>query len=63
MLLQIHDELIFEIDSKEVDAVVPKLMKIMKEVFAGKDTKQVPVEVDVKIGPNWLEMKPYSKNI
>lgn len=59
MLLQIHDELIFEIKTTALDKIIPELAKIMTNVFHGKDVKGVPVEVDVKVGQNWLEMQKY----
>ena len=56
MLLQVHDELVFEVSEKKLNDIIPKLTSIMQGVFAGKDTKDVPIEVDVKVGDNWLEM-------
>jgi DNA polymerase I len=53
MLLSVHDELIFEIKKDQVKNLVPKLKQIMEFVYKLK----VPVVVDAKIGPNWMEMK------
>ena len=58
MLLQVHDELVFEIKKEKIDEAIPKLVEIMTGVFAGKETHGVPVEVEVKAGKNWLEQKP-----
>ena len=53
MILQVHDELVFEIKrGKEKDAV-KKVKAIMENVIKLK----VPVIVDVSIGRNWGEMK------
>lgn len=57
MLLQVHDELMFEIKTELIDTVVPQLVIIMKHVFAGKETHDVPVEVDVEVGENWGELR------
>ena len=57
MLLQVHDELVFEIHAKSVKKVVPHLVALMEGVFDTKDTHGVPVTVEVKAGPNWDEMK------
>lgn len=57
MLLQVHDELVFEIKQENIKTAVPKLVDIMTTVFAGKETHGVPVEVEVKTGKNWLEIK------
>ncbi len=56
-LLQVHDELVFEVNDKKVDQVVPELCRIMQEAFGDKETKGVPIEVEAKVGDNWLEME------
>lgn len=53
MLLQIHDELIFEIKEDKVDNWLPKLKKLMEEALKIK----VPIVVDSSIGNNWGELK------
>lgn len=56
MLLQVHDELVFEIKENLLDKVLPELKNIMESVFTGKDTKDVPILVEVKVGDNWKEL-------
>ena len=56
MLLQVHDELVFEIKKDLAAVVAPKLQKIMETVH----TFSVPIVVDVKVGDNWAEMTPIS---
>jgi len=53
MLLQVHDELLFEVKSDKVDKVAGEIKKIMENVIKLK----VPVIVDAKVGSNWREMK------
>ncbi len=53
MLLQVHDELVFEIAEKDVDIIAPQLLKIMQNVY----TWEVPLVVNVEVGINWGEMK------
>ena len=53
MLLQIHDELVFELPA---DAVEPERAMIVEEM-AGAIELTVPVKVDVGVGPNWMEAK------
>lgn len=60
LLLQVHDELVFEVRTAKLEAVVQTLRKIMQDVFANHDAKDVPIVVDVKAGDNWAEMKPYA---
>jgi len=58
MLLQIHDDLVFEVknDPKIVKALVNKVHEIMCSVYS----LSVPIEADVKIGHTWGEMKKES---
>jgi hypothetical protein len=51
MILQIHDELLFEVRKEHVDALSAIVKKIMEEVF----TLKVPLVVDISIGKNWGE--------
>ncbi|MCU0457517.1 MAG: DNA polymerase I [Bacteroidales bacterium] len=51
MILQVHDELIFEVDSGQVE----KLSALVKEEMKGAATLSVPLEVDTGTGNNWLE--------
>ena len=53
MLLQVHDELVFEAPPKEVDA----LGALVKREMEGAARLSVPLLVDVGVGPNWLESK------
>jgi DNA polymerase-1 len=57
MLLQIHDELVFEIHDESVDTYVPVLLSIMESVLAEKETFGVPIKAEVKVGRNWAQMK------
>ncbi len=54
MLLQVHDELVFEIDPKYIDEAVPKIKQIMENVIK----LSVHIIVEAKIGDNWELMKP-----
>lgn len=56
MMLQVHDELVFEIKEKEVHKITPKLIEIMEGVLSATETAGVPIRVDVKAGQNWSEM-------
>ena len=61
MLLQIHDELVFEIKDKEVEKHIPALLEIMEQVLDGKETHGVPIAAEVKVGQNWAEMTKIKK--
>ena len=51
MLLQVHDELVFEIPEEELDTVVLMIKDEMEGVYA----LRVPLKVDINIGKNWEE--------
>ncbi|MEA3497538.1 MAG: DNA polymerase I [Campylobacterota bacterium] len=53
MLLQIHDELIFEVKEDMVDEVTDKLVYIMESIFK----LEVPLKVSVSVGDNWSQLK------
>ncbi|MCA9357020.1 hypothetical protein KC872_02305, partial [Candidatus Kaiserbacteria bacterium] len=57
ILLQVHDELIFEIKDEKLGATVPTILKIMTSVLDEKKSKGVPILAEIKIGPNWEEMQ------
>ncbi len=51
MLLQVHDELVFEVPEEEVKTVVPMIRAEMEGVYELK----VPLKVDINMGRNWDE--------
>ena len=53
ILLQVHDELVLEIDDKVLEKVVPEIQKIMETVVSLDETKGVPLAVGCHIGKNW----------
>ena len=53
LLLQVHDELLFECPDGEVDALVELARPIMESAFK----LAVPLKVDVRVGQNWEQIK------
>ena len=53
MLLQIHDELIFEVNTDEAEGLAEKFKNIMEGIY----TLDVPLRSSVNIGKNWSELK------
>ncbi len=51
MLLQIHDELLFEVPDQAAEELAQQVKRIMEAVMSLK----VPLIVDIKIGKNWAE--------
>jgi len=53
MLLQIHDELIFEIKEEEVEQVSERFVHVMENVWE----LEVPLVCSVSVGDSWGELK------
>lgn len=53
MILQVHDELVFDAHKAELEW----LKAMVKEKMEGVIKLKVPLKVDIGIGPNWLEAK------
>ncbi|MGD8746233.1 MAG: DNA polymerase, partial [Gammaproteobacteria bacterium] len=51
LIMQVHDELVFEIPETEVEEVIPELVSHM----SGAAELAVPLRVDVGRGANWDE--------
>ncbi|MFZ4634355.1 MAG: DNA polymerase I [Saprospiraceae bacterium] len=52
MILQVHDELLFDVRREELDALKPLVEKNMREALPGL---RVPILVEMGVGDNWLE--------
>ncbi|MBD3797523.1 MAG: DNA polymerase I, partial [Campylobacterales bacterium] len=53
LLLQIHDELIFEVDADDADELGQKFQSIMQEIYE----LRIPLKASLNIGDNWSELK------
>jgi DNA polymerase-1 len=51
MLLQVHDELVFDVHNSELDKIQPMIKFEMENAFK----LEVPLDVEIGIGKNWLE--------
>ena len=50
MILQVHDELVFEVPNDEIDVMT----KLVRQEMEGAIELRVPVKVDVSVGEDWL---------
>ena len=55
MLLQVHDELVFEVPEDEVEATLPVVKKVMEEAPMPALSLAVPLAVDARAAHNWDE--------
>ena len=53
MLLQVHDELVFEVAEAELDTMQQLVQQQMENVHELK----VPLKVELGVGPNWRDLK------
>jgi len=53
MLLQVHDELIFEVPETELE----EMRQLVPEIMSTALKLSVPLKVDIKVGKNWGEME------
>jgi len=54
MILQVHDELVFEVPLEELERAKALVKRLMEEVYA----LDVPIKVEVKMGKDWYEAEP-----
>ena len=55
MLLQVHDELIFEVPDNEVAATLPVVQKVMEDAPFPAVILSLPLHVDARAANNWDE--------
>ncbi|WP_026082364.1 DNA polymerase I [Mastigocladopsis repens] len=53
LLLQVHDELVFEVPPNEWEELQPQIKSVMESAVS----LSVPLVVDVRVGENWMETK------
>jgi DNA polymerase I len=54
MVLQVHDELVFDVHPDELEELKPIIKREMEDAYQ----LSVPLGVEVKVGPNWNQVKP-----
>ena len=57
LLLQVHDELVFEIEDGFVDIISPVIKKIMESIIEPDKIKGIVCTVDAHVGNNWEDLK------
>lgn len=56
MLLQVHDELVFEIEDSVLESQIQKLTDLMEGILDKKHVTGVPLAASVAVGKNWGEL-------
>ncbi len=62
MLLQVHDELVFEVAPGEAGVLAPIVRELMTQVPRHELELDVPLEVDVSLGQNWNDAEEMEKS-
>ena len=57
LILQVHDELIYEVEEKIAKQIAEPIKKVMESVLPANQTKGVPIVANASVGPNWGELK------
>ncbi|MBI4067951.1 hypothetical protein HY413_00900, partial [Candidatus Kaiserbacteria bacterium] len=57
LLLQVHDELVYEVKKNDVDDTAKAIAHIMETVVDPKALHSVPIKVETSVGENWGEMQ------
>ncbi|MBP2508006.1 DNA polymerase-1 [Agrobacterium tumefaciens] len=55
MLLQVHDELIFEVEEAEIEKTLPVVVSVMENAAMPAISMKVPLKVDARAADNWDE--------
>ena len=55
MLLQVHDELVFEVAEDEVERTLPVIRQVMENAAMPAVSLAVPLKVDARAAHNWDE--------
>jgi DNA polymerase-1 len=55
MLLQVHDELVFEVPEAEIDDTIPVITRVMESAAEPAVKLRVPLKVDARAAENWEE--------
>ncbi len=57
LILNVHDELVYEIEEKVLGEVAPKIKNIMETIVPAKDIKGIVMKADVSVGDDWKDME------
>jgi DNA polymerase I len=62
LLLQVHDELVFEIKESIKDGVMENIRKIMESILSPPETSGISLKVGISVGETWGDMETYNES-
>ena len=57
LLLQVHDELVYEIDEKDTEEIARAIKHVMESVVPRERLSDVPIVAEISIGKNWSDVR------
>jgi DNA polymerase-1 len=57
LVLQVHDELVYEVDEARAETFAKHIQKIMEDVLPPSETAGIPLIAAYAIGPHWGALK------
>lgn len=57
LVLQIHDELLFEVKEEKSQEYAREIRRIMESVMSLEETGGIPLKVEASLGDNWMELE------
>ncbi len=61
LLLQVHDELVYEVSTDKIDDVIAVVAHSMESILTKKQSLGIVMRVEVKTGNTWGELAPYTR--
>lgn len=58
LILQVHDEIIFEVKEEALSELAPRILSAMADIVPSNKTKGVPIIAKALAGSRWSELKP-----
>ncbi|OHA88518.1 MAG: hypothetical protein A2653_01975 [Candidatus Zambryskibacteria bacterium RIFCSPHIGHO2_01_FULL_43_25] len=62
LLLQVHDELLFEMEESVIGDIVPKICQVMEGVIPPKEISGIVLKADASVGDNWNDLEKIIDN-
>lgn len=58
LILQVHDELVFEVEDSVLSPATKEIKRCMEEVLSKEESGGIPIIAEAKMGKNWGSMEP-----